>query len=258
MNCRHCGTALVGSYCHTCGQKAIEDDELTARAIGAEAWQHVTDLDFKTLRSLRALLIPGKITADFIAGHRRPYLTPLKVYLLCGGLFFLVGDYTGFRLETMVAADRTGLIGRTVDNAIKASGLSREHFEERFELRFQSVYTASLAISVAAVAWLNALLFRKQRQPAAVHVVFALHYVGFLYLMGIAIGFIVVQLSLPSMITLPFLYALLGPYMYFALRRVYADTRTRTIIKTVGILAITFVIDSLVNFMAFLLTLRLV
>lgn len=258
MNCRHCDAPLAGSYCHACGQKALADDALTARAIGAEAWQHTTALDFKTLRSLRTLFVPGKLTADFVDGHRLPYLSPVKVYLLCGALFFMATPFTGFTLEAIAAADRTGLIRDTVAESLEASGLTREHFIERFELRFQSVYTASLVISVAVVAMLNALLFRAQRRPAAAHAVFALHYVAFLYLAGIAVGFIAVRVSMPSAYTLPLLYLILGPYLFYALRRVYADTAGRTIVKTITILVVTLIIDSLVNFMAFMLTLRLV
>jgi hypothetical protein len=258
MTCRHCHAPLAGPYCHACGQKAIEDDALTARAIGAEAWQHVTELDFKTLRSLRALCVPGKLTADYVAGRRRPYLAPVKVYLICGALFFLSAPYTGFTLDAIVGADRTGLIGGSVNDARTRSGLSDGHFEDRFEVRFQSVYTASLVLSVAVVALLTALLFRAKRQPAAAHAAFALHYVAFLYLVGILIGLVTPWLSIASAWTLPVLYSLLGPYLYFALRRVFADSPARTIVKTIAILAITLVVDSLINLMAFMVTLRLV
>jgi Protein of unknown function (DUF3667) len=258
MHCRHCHAPLAGPYCSSCGQQAIADDALTARAIGAEVWQHATDVDFKTLRSLRALFVPGRLTADYVSGHRRPYLSPIKVYLLCGAIFFMLAPYTGFTLDAIESADRTGLIGASVNDALTGSGLSRAHFQERFELRFQSVYTASLAISVAVVALLNAMFFRSRRQPAAAHVVFALHYVAFLYLLGIVTGLIAVRVSMPSAYTLPLLYSLLAPYLYFALRRVYTDTMVRTIVKTTGILAITLVADSLVNLMAFMMTLRII
>ncbi|MBY0492639.1 MAG: DUF3667 domain-containing protein [Cyanobacteria bacterium] len=230
MDCRHCHAPLAGSYCSSCGQKALADDALTARAIGAEVWQHATDL-FKTLRSLRALFVPGKLTADYISGNRRPYLSPLKVYLLCGAIFFMAAPYTGFTLDAIVAADGTGLISGSVNDAMARSGLSREHFEERFELRFQSVCTASLALSVAVVALLNAIFFLGKRRPAAAHVVFALHYVAFLYVLGIVSGAIAVRVSTPSAYTLPLLHSLLAPYLYFSLRRVYADTMARTIVK---------------------------
>jgi hypothetical protein len=230
---------------------------LTAGAITAEAWQHVTELDFKTLRSLRALVVPGKLTAEFIAGHRRPYLSPMKVYLLCGAIFFLAAPYTGFTLESIVAVDRTGLIARSVEERFSASGLSRAHFEDRFELRFQSVYTASLVVSVAGVALLTALLFRAALLPAAAHAIFGLHYVSFLYLIAIPVGLLTPWLSVPSPWTLPILYSVLGPYLFFALRRVFAASILRTLLCTIVILGVTLVIDSLVNLMAFMLTLRL-
>ena len=56
MNCGYCHAELLGPYCHACGQKAIEEDALSARAIAAELWAHVPASDFKTLTSLRALV----------------------------------------------------------------------------------------------------------------------------------------------------------------------------------------------------------
>jgi len=35
------------------------------------------------------LLIPGLLTAEFLAGRRQPYLTPFKAYVICAALFFL-------------------------------------------------------------------------------------------------------------------------------------------------------------------------
>lgn len=207
-------------------------------------------------RRLRALFVPGKLTTEFIAGHRRPYLTPLKVYLLCGAIFFLATPYTGFTLDGIVTIDRTGLLRKSVDSARQSSGLSAEHFAERFDRRFQSVYTVSLSISVVALALMAALLFRKRRQPAAVHLVFALHYVAFLYLLGIVIG--VTMRALRPPLSLPVLYAVLAPYMFFALRRIYGDGTTPTIVKTLVLLGATLIVDSLVNLMAFMITLRVI
>ena len=46
--------------------------------------------------------------------------------------------------------------------------------------------------------------------------------------------------------------------MFFALRRIYGDGTTRTIVKTLVLLGATLIIDSLVNLMAFMVTLRVI
>jgi hypothetical protein len=43
---------------------------------------------FKTLRTLRGLLTPGFLTAEYLAGRRQPHLSPFKVYLVCAAIFF--------------------------------------------------------------------------------------------------------------------------------------------------------------------------
>ena len=77
-------------------------------------------------------------------------------------------------------------------------------------------------------------------------------------LLGIAVGVLTPWLSVPGPWTLPILYSVLGPYMFLALRRVFGDTRGRTIAKTIAILLVTLVGDSLINVAAFMLTLRMI
>ena len=58
-NCANCGVALTGEYCHACGQRTIDDDELTvahALKVGADEVLH---LESKTLRTMARLFVPG-------------------------------------------------------------------------------------------------------------------------------------------------------------------------------------------------------
>jgi hypothetical protein len=53
----------------------------------------LAQLDFKTLGSLGGLLRPGYLAAEYLAGRRQRYLSPLKTYLLAAALFFVAAPY---------------------------------------------------------------------------------------------------------------------------------------------------------------------
>lgn len=256
--CENCSTPLAGRYCHACGQKTIDPDHLTIRAFLREFSHEVATLDFKTVRTLRRLAVPGALTGEYLAGRRRPYLSPLRLYLLCAAIFFLAAPIAGFTLDTIVRQDRNNILAPLVDGRLKATGLDRALFTERFDLRLQTVYTVSLSVSVAAVAALLSVFFRRQRRPFGAHIVFALHYVAVLYLAAIVVGVITHSASMPSVVSLAIAYAVLGPYLVIALRRVYAEPLGRTLLKSLLFFLVTFVVDAVVNFSAFMLTLWLV
>lgn len=88
--CRNCAAALAGPFCAQCGQRAMPPDP-TLREIVAEAWETFVAVDGKVLSSIRLLLTrPGALTAEYLLGHRARFLPPLRLYLVCSVLYFLV------------------------------------------------------------------------------------------------------------------------------------------------------------------------
>ena len=66
-NCLNCGTELVGSHCHACGQKAHLHRTLSA--VGHDLVHGVLHLDGKLWRTLPLLAWrPGDLTRRYIAG----------------------------------------------------------------------------------------------------------------------------------------------------------------------------------------------
>jgi predicted amidophosphoribosyltransferase len=85
--CPNCSAELEFEYCVKCGQRRIHPQDLSARRYVRQLADEVSTFRerFKTLRTLRKLLIPGFLSAEFLAGRRQPYLTPFKVYVVCRG-----------------------------------------------------------------------------------------------------------------------------------------------------------------------------
>lgn len=92
--CLNCGTGLDGPYCHHCGQAARSPLQ-PAGIVARDLVEEFLDLDNRVLRSLKALLLrPGFLTLEYVAGRRRRWTTPLRLYLLGALVYFVVAGWT--------------------------------------------------------------------------------------------------------------------------------------------------------------------
>jgi hypothetical protein len=257
--CPNCASELAFEYCPRCGQRRIHPQDLSARHFGHELVDEIATLHerFKTLRTLRQLLVPGFLSAEFLAGRRQPYLTPFKVYLVCAAMFFLAAPAAGFSIASMLEADQSGTLNRLVSARAAERGLASPLFNARFDIRVQSVYTITLGAAAIILAVLLQWLFRKQRRPYGAHLIFALHYVAFMYLVTIAAGMSrTIGLSVDVAATAGF--ALIVPYLILALKRVYTESTGVILLKAAPLLFLTIVLNNLASFTAIRMTLALV
>ena len=88
-NCLNCGTALIGNYCHTCGQKA--QVHRTLQAFGHDILHSVLHFDGKIWRTLPMLFWkPGDLTRRYVHGERAKFVSPLALFLFTVFLTFAV------------------------------------------------------------------------------------------------------------------------------------------------------------------------
>lgn len=98
--CPNCGAALAGRWCHQCGQAALTPAQRGLVGLLGEFWTQLSSLESRWWRSLALLLArPGQLSADWLAGRRRRWLSPLSLFLLCNLLYFLVGGLSDFNLS---------------------------------------------------------------------------------------------------------------------------------------------------------------
>lgn len=188
--CPNCSAELAHEYCPWCGQRRIQPQELSARHFLHELVDEITNVraKFKTLHTLRGLLAPGLLTAEYLAGRRQPYLSPFKVYLVCAAIFFLSAPVVGFGLASMLDSDQSGVLSRLVSARVAERDLDFPLFTARFDVWVRSVYTVTLGAVAVVFALMLQLLFRKKDRPYGAHLIFALHFVSFMYLLTIVAG----------------------------------------------------------------------
>lgn len=68
--CRNCGAILHGACRQDCGQSAHDPLASVAHAV-AEVFESFWHVDVRMFRSLRDLLVPGRIARAYLDGHPR-------------------------------------------------------------------------------------------------------------------------------------------------------------------------------------------
>ena len=88
--CRNCGATVDGAYCSTCGQETALRLP-TLREFVREAAGRYVAFDGRFWRTVFALLVrPGFLTREYLAGRRRRYIRPARLYLFATLIFFAV------------------------------------------------------------------------------------------------------------------------------------------------------------------------
>ena len=92
--CANCGAALVGSFCHACGQRSHLHRSLAH--LGEEFLHGILHFDAKAWRTLPLLIAkPGALTRRYIDGQRTRFVSPLALFLFLIFFLFFVGSYFG-------------------------------------------------------------------------------------------------------------------------------------------------------------------
>ncbi len=106
--CENCQTSLQGHYCHHCGQSAHNPLKHVGHAV-EEVFESFWHLDGRIFRTLRELLVPGRVALNYLRGHRVRYVQPLRLFVILTLFTFFVGKLT-VHMEDMQTGDDTAAL----------------------------------------------------------------------------------------------------------------------------------------------------
>ena len=102
--CLNCGTELIGSHCHGCGQQAH-----LHRTLGAflhDLLHGALHFEGRTWRTLPKLFFkPGELTRRYIDGERARFVSPMALFLFSIFLMFAVFQFAGISAPTDIRGD---------------------------------------------------------------------------------------------------------------------------------------------------------
>lgn len=216
--CKNCDSTLTGAYCAQCGQKDIELERPFFELL-LEAVRETFDVDGRAFRTVWTLLRhPGVLTREFLAGRRRLYTQPVRLYLFISVLFFV--------LTAWIAGKGILLSeGQTLES--DAAGQARLFAEYVPQLMFVLLPVFALLMKVA---FRRTLYFQ--------HLIHALHLHSSAYLvLGLMLPLEqMASRSLVAMIVQIALFGYLLASFVISTRRVYAGSWPVTVAKALGIL----------------------
>jgi Protein of unknown function (DUF3667) len=269
--CANCGTALGGQFCGSCGQRAEAHSHSfwSFVAEAAEALTHADSRLWSTLALL--LGRPGFLTKQFLDGRRARYLPPLRLYLALSFLFFLIISFTSSMTSRTVdmpdvvdptALDTKSLQQNESDKYVAGkrerilnlcnvsvgqmpgpdwlrrpflSACVRTAADRSRELGRAFVHNLgrALFLLLPLLAAIMVLLYRRPKRYYVDHLLLLVHNHAcvFLVLSGFVVGARWIHAgTLARCLTLALVTYLLI-YFYASMRRVYGDSRVRTLIK---------------------------
>lgn len=193
--CANCDTALVGAYCHACGQKAHLHNKLSH--LLEELAESIAHFDGRLWRTLPLLAFdPGRLSREWREGRRVRYIAPLHVFLFSVFLVFTIPALTGghvFNFAGPSAAQPDAVAPIKVDGDLKdappivqsiARGLEkRGEKAEYYGYKIETlVYKLSFMVVPISMGILALLLWWKRGYTLYDHGTVALYGVGFLSL----------------------------------------------------------------------------
>jgi hypothetical protein len=270
--CLNCNAPLTGPFCSGCGQRAVPPHP-TTRELAGDAWAELIGWDGKFATTIRLLLRrPGELTRVLLEGRRAQYISPVRLYLMCSVLYFIVAAGAplpdvnmeldvgiGFGADAdpqtpgqaaLAEAVTKGLAkldpaGRAlVESEIAAQPriaqpLLRAMAEDYPALmrRAGEVIPRALFVLIPALALILALFYRSRHYPE--HLYFAIHVEAFTFLALTVVALAQYTSSLPMLaIAQACVWLWILSYFVIALRRVYGGSWPATGLKALGIVAL--------------------
>jgi hypothetical protein len=237
--CASCGAALLGEFCHACGERRVRPDEMTLRAFARELASEAGNLDSRAYRSLRYLIArPGFLTAEFVAGRRRAYLGPLKLFLASFAVVLLAGSLVARRPADGAMEGTSGSwMGGIVDAVAARQGASPAQAMERLNATAVSNLSWLSLLIPLILAAVVALVFARRRRGYGEHLVFAVHVATFNFVLGIFTLPIQPLIASRPAIGIPLVglltFGVMWFYLWRAVARVYGDDGWRGGVRAV-------------------------
>lgn len=236
----------MGAYCIQCGEKRRERADWKVSSIAGEAFAELTSLEHsKIWQTFRLLLFkPGQLTREYWEGRRKRYLGPVKLYLIFFAvslvLYSIHQPTAVYDVRTLAAADSGGNFSRLFDELAQQRGVPASQIAQDLNSRWQSYISMSQLVYPLFVALALMVSFRRRPLYFAEHLIFALHVLAFVFLsFVIAWPFLAVfglRTSIENanpaywVLTLGSLLWM-AVYLFFALRRAYAEPWFAAVIK---------------------------
>jgi hypothetical protein len=233
--CENCGTSLEGHFCHNCGQKELHEHDWSLKHFLHEAWHEIAHLDSKIFLTFRLLLLkPGELTKQYLAGRRKPFVAPIRLYLAITAIFFFFGAQADFNIEGFQRTGNASGLTNLIQEMAKHTGNTYPAELEKFNQGFHKKFSILVAFAVIALGLAVHLMYRRTEYYYSRSLIFAIHFFSLFFVL-LLIWRIALHYLRNSAVQLPmqgfFLVVLV--FLTLSVRRVWPEPIKRFLPKLV-------------------------
>jgi hypothetical protein len=236
--CQNCGTALVGTFCHGCGQHGHVHRSVLH--VVEEFFHGITHFDGRAWRSLPMLMFrPGTLTRSYVMGQRARFVPPFAMFLFSVFAMFLVFAISGgpnvVRVNNTAAATSGdgAELGAQVKEALQKGDFiqsSNPALDEKIRAKTKNpdllfyklqntAYKFSFLLVPLSLPFLWLMLFWKRGVTLFDHTVFALYSLSFVSFLFIALS--LVGHIYPADELVGYVFMLIPVHMFFQFKGAY-------------------------------------
>jgi len=274
--CQNCGYKDKGNFCSNCGQSFTALNR-PLKDILAEVGD-IVNLDSRIFRSIPPFLFkPGFLTREYLAGKRKKYMSPFRLYLLLSLLFFFLAQSTSKKITEagdnwlQVTADTTDMVrdDSTVIEILKNDSIfnvdidstdvnkSLRKAKRRKRLRegaidaltnkniflqnFYRTISYVLFLLMPVFALILKLLYVRRRVFYIEHLMFSINMHSFMLLV-FSIMIILAQIIKENGLYIAIMYILIPVYFTAGMKRFYQQALWKIILKELILGFIYFII----------------
>lgn len=162
MDCKTCGTTLVGNYCHQCGQKTLTE-RFTLRQIIRDLISMITNVDNGFWFTMKELFIrPAEVIDSYLSGATRRYYNPFRYY------FIIIAIGALLQLSLGLFDLQQAEIRKTLNPNMSEEALQQQLAIMEYVKKFLNIIPLFILPFIAlAFKW----LFRKRKWNFAEHLI---------------------------------------------------------------------------------------
>jgi hypothetical protein len=255
--CPSCGAQAAGRYCSACGEKFLSEADFDFKHFLFHHIPHeVMHWDGKLGHTLRELVFaPGAMAAECVRGRRKPYLNPLRLYLvvfIVQAFLSTIGTAPLTLSERVRRFDTTGLVTRLAGDRVPSDSGDPIQSAHAATLEHWLSEGATLMVVFFAALALQGIM-RKYHRRYLEHLILSLNAVTFVVLVMAVGDVITLLLGRGSVSDLADAYRinaasyLLPFYWVFAIRRFYGTSWGGAIVYAVAIMLSMLLIAQILN-----------
>jgi hypothetical protein len=234
-NCPECETPLIGRHCHQCGEKPPDAHDLTLKHFFHHGLHELTHFDAKIFLTLRKLMAsPGVLTADYLAGRRKRYVLPLRLYLVVFALNFFLYSRPGVALYDIRVLLNASSQGQQTEKKFAHIAEKRHMTQDAFFDQLNEHWQHDVSLfQLGDVFFFAVCLAIVNRQRYFVeHLIFSLHVLSFSFLLGSVTWLYHARFGFhQNLYLLAVTLTILLVYLYKAIPRVYGTSGGRALLR---------------------------